>query len=261
MKKMKPILILLIGVLVCAHSPLTTKGTKIRKVVIDAGHGGKDPGCSGKQSQEKDVAFEIAMELGALIKQYQPEVEVIYTRKSKDEFVELNERARIANKAGADVFISIHCNANPVKSIEGTETYILGIGNNENNFDVAMRENSAIFHEDNHQHHYAGFDPNSPASYILLANYQHAFKQSSLSLASKIEKEFADRQKRVSRGVKQSAFLVLAKTAMPAVLVETGFLSNTDDEKYLNSRLGKSFTATSIYRAFRNYKNELEKVQ
>jgi len=231
---------------------------KLRKVVIDAGHGGKDPGCLGKISKEKDIALAVALEVGALINELQPDVEVIYTR-TTDKFVELSERARIANTAMADLFISIHCNANRANYVVGTETYVLGVESNDTNLEVAKRENSVILDEDNYKQNYRGFDPNSPASYILLANYQYAHRNNSLSFASKIEKQFASKQQRKSRGVKQSGFLVLARTAMPSVLIEIGFLSNEEDERYLNTDLGKSFTAASIYRAFRDYKNEIEK--
>ncbi|MCS7005654.1 MAG: N-acetylmuramoyl-L-alanine amidase [Cytophagales bacterium] len=250
---------LLLVVFFCLISARPLAPTKkIRKVVIDPGHGGKDPGCLGKISKEKDIALAVALELGALIKELQPDVEVIYTRKT-DVFVELSERARIANKEMADLFISIHCNANRMNSVVGTETYVLGVESNDANLEVAKRENSVIFEEENYKQTYRGFNPNSPASYILLANYQYAHRNNSLNFAAKIEKQFAEKQQRKSRGVKQSGFLVLARTAMPGVLVEIGFLTNEEDERYLNSEIGKAFTAASIYRAFRDYKYEIEK--
>ncbi len=243
-----------------AAQPLNIKAAKVRKVVIDAGHGGHDPGCIGKagRTKEKDITFDIAMQLGALIKAHLKDVTVVYTRKHPDEFVELRERARIANKSKADVFISIHCNAHVKPDAFGTETFVMGLGASGENFQVAMRENSVILQEEGYEQHYDGFDPASPVSYILLANYQQSYQASSLRLAAKIEEQFGKKFNRLSRGVKQEGFLVLAHTAMPSVLVETGFLSNKAEEAYLVSPYGKAAAAAAIYRALRAYKQEME---
>lgn len=230
---------------------------KLKTVVIDAGHGGKDPGTLGASSKEKDVALAIALELGELISKYLPEVKVVYTRKD-DTFIELAERAQIANKAEADLFISIHCNAAQNHEVSGTETYIMGLHVNEQNLNVAKRENSVILLEDNYEQQYEGFDPSSPESYIMFSLMQNAYLQNSLTLAENIEHQFAKRVGRSSRGVKQAGFVVLWRTTMPSVLVETGFISNDKEEQFLNDKLGRTYMASGLFRAFRDYKAELE---
>jgi len=248
----------LIVVVVFSSATLNFRPPQVKKVVIDAGHGGFDPGCLGKFSKEKDVALDIALELGELINRFHDDVEVIYTRKRYKDFVRLRNRAIIANRSQADLFISIHCNAHPIRSVFGTETYVMGLSSSQENLAVAMRENSVILREEGYEEHYNGFDPKSTEAHILLANFQQAHQERSISLATKIEEQFAVKAKRSSRGVKQAGFLVLAKTAMPSVLVETGFLTNGKEEAYLNSEIGKSFIAAGIYRAFRDYKKEVE---
>jgi N-acetylmuramoyl-L-alanine amidase len=231
----------------------------IKTVVIDAGHGGKDSGSLGSQSQEKTIALNIAKQVGAYINTYMPEVKVIYTR-DKDIFIPLHERADIANKNHAQVFISIHCNSLPPKKshINGTETYVMGLHNTDENLSVAKRENDVILLEDNYKKHYDGFDPNSPEAHIMLSMYQNAFLDQSILLAEKMEQQFKERAKRSSRGVKQAGFVVLKATAMPSVLVETGFLSNKEEEAYLNSEKGQVYLASAIYRAFREYRDIVE---
>jgi N-acetylmuramoyl-L-alanine amidase len=251
-------LVVFLGLLLSAHRPAEAPPpARVRTVVIDPGHGGKDPGCLGKVSQEKDLALDLALETGALIKAHFPEVRVVYTRQT-DVFVELAERAQIANRHNADLFISIHCNAALNPDMYGTETYVMGLHLTDENLGVAMRENASILQETNYQANYQGFNPNSQVSYILMANYQNAYQTNSLHFAQLVEDEFAVRQRRKSRGVKQSGFLVLWKTAMPSVLVEAGFLSNAQEEAYLNQPEGKAQVAASIYRAFRDYKAALE---
>jgi len=233
----------------------------VSTVVIDAGHGGKDNGTSGSFSKEKDVALQIALDLGETIEKYLKDVKVIYTR-DDDTFIGLKERANIANKNGADLFISIHCNAveaNKDKSY-GTETWVMGLHKSEENLRVAQRENSVILFEENNQEKYEGFDPNDPQSYILFSLYQNANLDNSLNLADKIETQFVDRVGRYSRGVKQAGFVVLYQTSMPSVLVEVGFLTNRLEEKYLNDKLGQTYIASAIFRAFRDYKDEIESV-
>ena len=229
---------------------------RMKTIVIDAGHGGHDAGCHGATAYEKHVTLAVAKKLGALIEKNMPGTRVVYTR-TTDVFVELHERANIANRAGADLFISIHCNANKNTAAFGTESWTMGLHKSEGNLDVAKRENSAILHEKDYLEKYDGFDPNSPEAYIVFSLNQSAFIDQSLLLASKIEEEFkAD--KRSSRGVKQAGFLVLWRTVMPAVLIETGFLTNKQEEKYLASDAGQNECAHSIYAAVSRYKQKME---
>jgi len=229
---------------------------KIKKVVIDAGHGGKDPGCVGAKTTEKKIALDLALKVGAKIKAAHPEVEVIYTRKT-DVFLELHERAAVANKSHADFFISIHCNATTNKKVYGTETFVLGLHRAKDNLNVAKRENEAIFFEDDYQENYSGYDPNSPEGHILLSFFQNAFLNQSISFAEKVERNFVN-GKRHSRGVKQDGFLVLRHATMPAVLVEAGFLSNLDEEAFLMSDKGQEIIASGIAKAFTDYKEQSE---
>ncbi|MDH3709298.1 MAG: N-acetylmuramoyl-L-alanine amidase [Cyclobacteriaceae bacterium] len=238
--------------------PHSIRRNQVQKVVIDAGHGGHDPGTSGKYSREKNIALKIALELGDIIKERLPDVEVIYTRKS-DKFIELDDRAEIANKNDADIFISIHCNASAVtKSVYGTETYVMGTHKTKSNLEVAKRENSVILLEEDYQERYEGFDPKSPESHILFELYQNAHVENSLKLAASIEHQFKNRAGRRSRGVKQAGFWVLWRTTMPSVLVETGYLTNPKEEKDLNDELKQSYIASAIFRAIRDYKEEME---
>jgi len=242
-----------------SFKPTGIKAFKVDKVVIDAGHGGKDPGTVGSFSKEKDIALKIAMELGRIIKENLKDVEVIYTRTS-DKSLDLYARPEIANKNDADVFISIHCNAVPKNKgvIYGTETYVMGLHRSERNLEVAKTENSVILLEEDYQEKYEGFDPNSPTSNIMFSIMQSAYLENSLSLAEKIEYQFKNRVGRKSRGVMQAGFWVLFKTSMPSVLVEVGYLSNPKEERYLNDDLGQVYLASGIYRAFRDYKAEIE---
>lgn len=231
---------------------------KVRTVVIDAGHGGKDPGTHGLHTKEKDVVLAVALKLGGYIEEYLPDVKVIYTRKD-DRFLELSERAAIANSNKADVFISIHANAVEGNSTaRGTETYVMGMHVTERNFEVAKRENSVILLEENYQETYADFDPNSPESYILFSLTQNAYLENSLLLAQYIEDQFGTRAGRKSRGVKQAGFQVLWQTSMPSVLVEIGYLTNSREEQELNDPSVQANIASGIFRAFRDYKNYME---
>ncbi len=243
--------------ILCSFTRLNFKDYRVETIVIDAGHGGKDSGTLGSISKEKDIALAIALELGEIFEQYLPGVKIIYTRKDNT-FIELDERAAIANRNNADLFISIHCNAADDRRAYGTETWVMGMHMSKDNLEVAMRENSVIELEEEFAEKYDGFDPDSPESYILFSLYQNAYLKNSLNLAEKIEKQFKNRVKRYSRGVKQAGFLVLWKTSMPSVLVETGFLSNKDEELYLNDEYGRTLLASGIYRAVRDYKNEVE---
>lgn len=232
----------------------------VKTVCIDAGHGGHDGGCQGSNSQEKHVALAIALKLGEHIKENFPDVKVVYTR-TTDVYLKLYERAVVANKAKADLFICIHANASDNKSALGTETFVMGLHKTEANLKVAKRENSAILMEDDYKTNYSDFDPNSPESYIVLTMTQNAFIDQSLSFAAKIQTQFTDRVGRRNRGVKQAGFLVLHQTSMPSVLIETGFLTNMEEEKFLTSGIGQDYMASAIYRAFKDYKKELEQKQ
>ena len=231
---------------------------KINTVVIDAGHGGKDPGAIGKKAYEKDIALAIALKLGKYIETYLKDVKVIYTRKT-DVFVELYKRAEIANKNNAQVFISVHVNSMENKNYTGTSTYVMGVDKSEENLEVAQTENSVILKEKSYKQNYKGFDPNSPESYITLSLLQNAHLEQSLMLAKKVQDQFRTRAGRKDRGVRQAGLVVLWNATMPAILVETGYISNTSEEKYLMTDYGQSIIASAIFRAFRDYKNEIEK--
>ena len=231
---------------------------RIKTVVLDAGHGGKDPGAIGKKAKEKDLALSITLKVGGYIEQYLKGVKVIYTRK-KDEFIELYKRAEIANKNKADVFISIHINSHSSSKPYGTATYVMGINKSEEQLEVAKKENSVILKEKNYKQNYKGFDPNSPESHIILNLFQNAYLQQSTNLAAKVQSQFKTRAGRKDMGVRQAGLVVLWNATMPAVLVETGFISNSSEEKYLMTDDGQSYIASAIYRAFKEYKNEIEK--
>jgi N-acetylmuramoyl-L-alanine amidase len=233
------------------------KAYRVRRVVIDAGHGGKDPGALGKKSKEKDIALSIALKLGTYIKQYIPEVEVIYTRKT-DVFVELYRRSEIANERNADLFISVHVNSHPKSKHYGTSTYIMGLHKAQENLEVARRENSVVLKESDYPSRYQGFDPNSPGADIILSLYQNAYLNQSTNLAANIQEQFTKRAGRRDFGVRQAGLLVLWNCTMPAVLVETGFISNPTEEKFLMGDYGQSLIASAIFRAFRDYKEKLD---
>ena len=231
--------------------------TSITKVVIDAGHGGKDPGTIGKKSQEKNIALQIALKLSEEIRSQCKGVTVICTR-TTDEFIELHERAEIANRSKADLFISIHCNANPKHSFQGAETYVMGLHRTEANLEIAKKENAAILMEPDYPTNYNGFDPNSDESYITFTLFQNAFLEQSTRFASFVQDEMKDRVGMNDRGVRQAGFLVLYKTTMPSVLIETGFLSNPEEEKFLISEKGQQYIASAICRAFCKFKVKME---
>jgi N-acetylmuramoyl-L-alanine amidase len=238
----------------------------LKTIVIDAGHGGKDSGCHGtKKTYEKHITLKIALKLGKYIEDAYPDLKVIYTRK-KDVFIPLYERAHLANKHKADLFISIHCNAVPKltkkgKRVQGTETYVMGLHTTKENLDVAKRENEVILLEKNYKKNYDGFDPNSPEGHIMLSMYQDAYQNQSINLAEKIDKQFKVRAKRISRGVKQAGFVVLRQTTMPSVLIEAGFLTNISEEKFLKTDYGQNLIASGIYRAFKEYKEEIDPIK
>lgn len=238
-----------------------SRPNQVHTIVLDAGHGGKDPGTHGRYVKEKNINLDLILKLGRKIKEKYPDVRVIYTRAS-DHFVDLYERGAIANRNRADLFISIHCNASPSSSrVYGTETYTLGLHKTERNLDVARRENAVILQEKNYQQTYKGFDPNSPLATIMLANYQHAFMGSSINFAEKIEHSFRHNADRKSNGVKQAGFIVLWKATMPSVLIESGYLTNPEEEDYLRSEDGQDEIAEAICQAFIRYKQEIESTE
>lgn len=248
---------MLTAIILLAQPAQAQRGEKITTIVIDAGHGGKDPGAVGKKCKEKDVALNVALKLGKYITDSLKDVTVVYTR-STDVFVPLNTRASIANTNKADVFVSIHCNAAKDTKARGVETFIMGEHRSAANLAVAQRENQSILMEDNVDDNYDGFDPNSPESYIIFSLMQGEFKERSRQLANLVNEGIVHNVNPNDRGVQQAGFLVLYRTAMPSILVEIGFISNPDDEKYLVSAKGQDNIALSLYRAFSEYKKAYE---
>lgn len=264
---------------------------KVKIIVIDPGHGGKDPGCNGVSCKEKDVALSVSLKLGKLIEENIKDVKVIFTRKT-DVFVELEDRAKIANDNNADLFISIHCNAagKPVMVKDkktgkmrpkmfknskgrmivvettnpepfGSETYVMGLKNEEGKMKVAQRENSAMLLEDNYEKKYQGFDPNSEESYIIMSNYTSSYVIQSAGLALKIQDQYFNKAGRVDKGVHRQSIWVLWRTSMPSVLTEIGYLTNPQEEKFLGSEKGQTYLAACLFRAFRKYKDEQEGIK
>ena len=232
-------------------------------VVIDAGHGGKDPGAvsaTGK-IREKDITLKVALMVGESIKKNHPEVRVLYTRKT-DVFVGLNDRARMANKADADLFISIHVNAAENRSAKGAETFTLGVeaDSTKRNLDIAKRENGVILYEENHEKTYANFNPNSPESYIIFEFMQSEFVKESIHIAQYVQENFANDANRLDRGVRQAGFLVLNATSMPSILVELGYISNAEESKYLASDAAQKRLSNCISKAFDSYYADLMKL-
>lgn len=251
----KSTFLITIGLLVAisAQAIATVSKNKPMVVVIDPGHGGKDPGAISKGIQEKDVVLAIGLKLGKYINETFPEVKVVYTR-STDIFVPLIDRSRIANKNKADLFISLHANTCGTASTGGTETFVLGLHRSNENLDVAKKENSVILLEDNYKSTYENFDPNSSESYIMFELVQDNYLDQSLSFADDIQRQFKNRLENSNRGVKQAGFLVLRQSSMPSVLVETGFVSNPADANKLKSEEGQQVIAHSIFEAFRRFR-------
>jgi N-acetylmuramoyl-L-alanine amidase len=221
-------------------------------VVLDPGHGGKDPGAVGKFSQEKDLNLSLALAVGKLLNEQYPDVKVVYTR-STDVFIPLQQRADIANKANADLFISIHTNSAESKAPSGVETFILGVDKMEKNLDVAMRENAVMKLEADYKTTYQGFDPNSIDSYIMFELMQNSYMDQSLQFATQVQNHFVGHLNREDRGVRQAAFWVLLKTACPSILFEMGFISNPEEERYLNKPASMTRMAQAIVNAFGVY--------
>ena len=233
---------------------------KLKTIVIDPGHGGKDPGTLGTKrysKYEKDIALSVSLKLGNYISNSFPDIKVVYTRK-EDVFLELNERTRIANKSNADIFISVHCDGFTNSKAYGASVFVMGMSKLKANLDVAMRENAAMYLEDNYKQKYDGFDPKSAESYIVFSLMQNTYLEQSLQLAEYVEEQFAYKANRKSRGVKQAPFYVISRTNMPSILVECGFLTNPKEEDYLQTDKGQNQIAMSIFEAVKNYKISIE---
>ena len=235
----------------------------IKKIVIDPGHGGKDPGNLGTgryKKTEKHIALDISLLFGRYVNEAYPDIEIIYTRKTNDKFLELRERTELANNNNADLFISIHCDAFTNPNAYGAGVFVMGMSKLKANMDIAMKENAVIYLEDDYQQNYEGFDPNTPESYIVFSLTQNTYLGQSLHIAEEVEKQFSTRANRKSRGVKQAPFYVISRANMPSILIECGFLTNPKEEDYLNSQRGKEYLASAIFRAFRSYKENVDKV-
>lgn len=248
----------LILVLLCVGVMLSAANKFV--VVIDAGHGGRDPGAVRGKIQEKSINLGVALALGNMIKENMGDVKVVYTR-NRDVYLTLNERAEKANREKANLFISIHTNATASKSTtaSGADTYIMGLARSEESLEVAKRENSVILLEDDYSAKYEGFDPNQPESYIIFEFMSNKYMEQSLELASAIQTQFRTRAKRVDRGVRQAGFLVLRKPSMPSILIELGFINNANEAAFLNSKAGQRKMAESIFEGFKKYKREFDK--
>ncbi|RHR80441.1 N-acetylmuramoyl-L-alanine amidase [Odoribacter sp. AF15-53] len=231
---------------------------KIKCICIDAGHGGKDPGAISGRLREKDITLAIALKLGKMVSNTYPDMKVVYTR-TKDVAVDLRERGKIANKAKAQLFISIHVNKFAKSSVRGVETYVLGLHKSEASFQVAMKENEAIHYEEDYSVKYDGFDPKKAESYIMFNFLKNSHLKNSMEFAAPIQKELVARTRMPDREVRQAGFIVLMDVGMPAVLIETGFISNPNDQKILTSESGQTNIARSIFTAFQTYKNNVEK--
>ena len=235
---------------------------KFKTIVIDAGHGGKDPGAHGSFSLEKNVALAIAKKVHTLIKNDLPEINVVMTRNT-DRFVELNKRADIANENHANLFISIHCNSSPegtskiAHKEKGVMMLVYGFHRKEEQME-ALRENASIYIEKDYKKNYNGYSDNDPGSLIILNTYMQKYRQQSILFGEILNKQFVNNDGRKSRGVKEQGVLVLAHSAMPAVLVETGYINNPKEEKYLNSEAGQDAIAQSIVRSIKNYQQDIK---
>jgi N-acetylmuramoyl-L-alanine amidase len=260
LKRVIPLFLVLLVFISAAFTPVPRMPAKTFTVVLDAGHGGSDPGNLGTgryKEKEKDVALAVTLKVGKYIKEAYPDVEVIYTRKD-DTFPTLKERCDIANDKMADLFISIHCNAAENKSAYGTETFVMGLHKTQESLKTAMKENASIFLEKNHKEDYKGFDPNDPDTYVIMSLRENAYLDQSINLAKNVQDQFRTRVGRKDRGVKQAGFAVISYTNMPSILVELGFISNVDEEDFLMKDDGKTYMASAIFRAFKDYKDKVK---
>lgn len=256
--KIRNLLTILSLILICSSTHSFAQGYKIKTIVIDAGHGGRKPGASGSFSTEKNISLKVALKLGAKLKEELPDIKIIYTR-TKDVDVDLYRRAEIANEADADLFISIHCNSMPPgnKGIKGVETLVAG-SNRLKEQDAAIRENADIKLEKNYKSKYDGYDPSNPSTFILLSLLKNTFRDKSIKFAKLIQNNYVERDQRFSRGVKEQGVLVLQRCGMPAVLTEVGFISNKEEEKYINSEKGQDEIVEALFAAIKEYKKNIE---
>ncbi|MDR1581892.1 MAG: N-acetylmuramoyl-L-alanine amidase [Prevotellaceae bacterium] len=259
MKLLKILLILIVPLNLYSQDGSEKMPSGLRTIVIDPGHGGKDPGALGKKVYEKTINLAVALHLGKLIEEWFPDVKVLYTR-TQDVFVELIERSNLANSNNADLFISIHANAieNEKDKTSGNETYIMGVHKSEDNLRIAIFENSSIKFEDNYETTYDGFDPSDPESYIMFSLMQDEYLEQSLKMAELIQEEFQNGPVTKDRGVKQDGFLVLWKTAAPSVLIELGFISHPEEELTMMDEDNQRKMAECIFKAFKRYKEYME---
>lgn len=251
MNKKKLFLLYLLAIFICGNT-IAQNPTGKFKVVLDAGHGNQDPGALGSTLKEKDVNLSVALKVGKLITDNCPNVEVIYTRKT-DVFVELYRRAQIANSNHADLFISFHCNSAENHAANGIETFVMGLAKSEANQAVARKENAAMLKEKDYKNNYDGFNPDSPESNVVFSLYSSAYLNNSVILAGKVQKNLISTTHLGDRGVKQAGYWVLYKVAMPSILVEMGFISNSTDEAYLGQKDNQDRIAKSIYNGFIDY--------
>lgn len=251
------VFLLVSGLAPGASAPAPGGAGGLRCIVIDAGHGGKDPGAVGNGQQEKAINLGVALRLGRMIGEQLPDVKVVYTRRD-DRFIPLADRSKIATGAGGDLFVSIHTNSSPSSAAAGTETYVMGEDKGNRNLSVVMRENSVISLEADYTSRYEGYDPNSSESLILFSLMQYAYQSQSLSLAELIQAQYAGHAQRRDKGVKQAGFLVLWRTPMPSVLTEVGFISNPAEAKFLGSAAGQEKIAAAIFRAVKEYKRRTD---
>lgn len=254
--------LVLLGAMFVSFFPYQKTASKdlkpIKTLVIDAGHGGKDPGALGNGYKEKDITLKIALELKRIVNENMPNIKVVMTR-STDKFIELSKRGEIAQDNKADFFVSIHCNSIPkgAKSPHGTEIYVLGTNPGQERYETSIKENEVVAFEDNYKDMYGGFDPKSPEGGIFHNLMKNAFRTESLKLAGKIDKQFKERAGRKSYGVKQAPFIVLWQSGVPAVLIETGYISDKSEAIFLGSSEGQVIMASGIYRAIKEYNQEL----
>lgn len=229
-------------------------------LVIDAGHGGSDPGNLGtgrKKKTEKDISLDVALKFGEYVTKQFPDVKIVYTRKG-DTFPTLSDRVKTANNVQADLFVSIHCNANDNKNAFGAETFVMGLHKSEESLKTAMRENASIYLEKDHEKNYDGFNPRDPDTYIILSMRENAFLGKSIDLADKVQEQFVKKVGRKDRGVKQAGYYVISFTNMPSILIELGFLTNAEEEDFLHSDDGKTHMASAIFRAFKAFYGNAE---
>lgn len=251
----KPFLIF--GMMLVSLCGLQAQGFELKTIVIDPGHGGRDPGAVGKIAKEKDITLSVSLMLGGYIEKYMKDVKVIYTRKT-DVFPSLKERPKIANDNNADLFVSIHVNALGSKSFHGASTWTAGRSTTKANLEIAKKENKVLQLEEDYEENYQGFDPDSPDSYIIFSMMQNAFSKQSIGLAEDIQDQFTKRVGRRNYGVHQAEFWVLYNTSMPSVLIELGFITNEKEERFLVSKKGQEYMASAIFRAIRSYKEKIE---